>query len=404
MSQTDSGGLVDNLRRSATTERLRADHITTLELMQETMDENVSLKELNKRLLSRLAQLGAAPADDDSHDSAAAADSAKENAQMVQRLLKQEKELSDLRAENKTLKSRATADEKRIRELQVAQGKYEGMRMELQKLKDMSDLAASASSASSATAIATAGSVEQNEVTALRKQLQDVTTQLTAAQEYLQTHVPACHTKIDALSREVADIATKHKAAVTEAAAATSSQLEVQNSFDAVVADLCALQVKYVSLEAKYKDQRRSASDTERSLLDRMHAAVQETADVQSALVTAQQTQEALRSENSRQEQLIRVLQAELAEEVQRNRNNPLLLPAAAAEAEDSEAVSAFFLTGAGAGTATGAGSGGRGAAGSDFSDSNFGEFVRLRKENKSLKLQLLELSQQQQRKVGTRL
>lgn len=401
-----NSGLVDSLRRSATTERLRTDHIMTLEIMQETMDENVSLKEMNKRLLAQLLQLGGtAPSDETAGASGGDEDkiaAEKANAQMVQRLLKQEKELADLRVENKTLKSRATADEKRLRELQVAQGKYEAMRIELQKLKGMSDAASPASSADGA---------EQGEVTALRQQLQDVTSELTAAQEYLAAHIPACQAKIDVLSQELLDAAAKQEAATTEAAAAGAAQAEALASLDAVSAEFEALQGKHSSLEAKHKDLRRSANDTERSILDRMHAAEAENVEAQAALSAVQQTHAdallAQQAEVKRLQRLVSTLQAELAEAL-KNRHNPLLLPAA--EEAEGGGDSAFFLTGAitiapieeAQGVARDKGRDrdrdrddrGGGEGNSDGKDLNFAEFVRLRKENKSLKLQLLEVSQ----------
>jgi len=401
---SSNSGLVDSLRRSATTERLRTDHIMTLEIMQETMDENVSLKEMNKRLLAQLLQLGGtAPSDETAGAGGSDEDriaAEKANAQMVQRLLKQEKELADLRVENKTLKSRATADEKRLRELQVAQGKYEAMRIELQKLKDMSGAASSASSADGA---------EQGEVTALRQQLQDLTSELATAQEYLAAHIPACQAKIDVLSQELLDAAAKQEAATTEVAAAGAAQAEAQASLDAVSADFEALQGKLSSVEAKYKDLRRSASDTERSILDRMRAAEAENVAAQAALSAVQQTHAdallAQQAEVMRLQRLVSTLQAELAEALT-NRHNPLLLPAA--EEAEGGGDSAFFLTGAIAiapaeeaqGVARDKGKDrdrddrGGGEGNSDGKDLNFAEFVQLRKENKSLKLQLLELSQ----------
>ena len=61
-------GLVGSLRRETTQERLRSDHIMTLELFQATVDENGELKEEVQRLKKQLAGSVLEGGDDDGRE------------------------------------------------------------------------------------------------------------------------------------------------------------------------------------------------------------------------------------------------------------------------------------------------------------------------------------------------
>ena len=96
-------GLVGSLRSQTTQERLRSDHIMTLELFQATVDENAELKLELGRLKAKLASSSADTEEGEVEDG----ESAKSGgATLVQKVLKQEKELKDLREEVKVLKAK----------------------------------------------------------------------------------------------------------------------------------------------------------------------------------------------------------------------------------------------------------------------------------------------------------
>ncbi len=397
----EAAGLVETLRRSATTERLRTDHILTLELMQETMDENACLKEINKRLTDRLAQIGAA-VDVGEHDAGASTNkhdndqSAKESAQMVQRLLKQEKELSDLRAENKTLKSRSTTDERTIRDLQRRQSTYEQMRQELQKLKEEYD-----ENSSRAGATQSEDSVAiQKELAELRTQLQSACQALEASQSQMASHVPDCHLRIAALTQELSMVSAREVGASSEA---TVVLKDIENKLATLHATHATLVEAHKSLDAKYRDLRRTADHAEGCLRERisvLQVERDEAATSLAALVTEHQTgMQAVQLENTKLQRLVTELQEEIYD-LKRNMHNPLLLPAEVEDSiqPDSRDNSGFFLTGAPATTPPTVHS-----APTSLPSNDFSEFVRLRKENKSLKLQLLQMSQQEQQRSGGR-
>ena len=381
----DNGGMVKSLRETATTERLRSDHILTLELMQETVDDNVALKAANKRLLARLARLddnrlGEGEGEDENEEGAGEGEEQAEAARKatLQKVLKQAEELTAMRTENKLLKGRAVQDEKRIRDLQRSSSSNEAMKRELDafKAKLTADDASSAVGPSE-------GECRCAEMQAL---LDDLSVQLGAATEQLHNHVPGCADRIRQLeqqvqdSRDAGEVSAKKLTATQEQAQALEQQLEL------LLAEEEAKDAAHAVLQAKYKDLRKVNDDSLRALHDRRHReaqAAQAALSAADAHLTETQAEVAvLQSANASLQQQV----AELLSRLQRIPANPLLL-----QAESSE--SSFFLTGdavpAPAPAPAGAATVPQVAVKETVS---FDEFVRLRTENKALKLQLVEL------------
>ena len=134
--KNDGAGLVEGLRHVATSERLRSNHIMTLELMEETTEENATLKSINKKLLAKLNQLNAdvdiEAEDEDSNEKEVEEKSTKI---MIGRLMKQDKDLAELRKETKLLKGKQLQDEKRIRDLERSNDSNSQLRKELDTFK-----------------------------------------------------------------------------------------------------------------------------------------------------------------------------------------------------------------------------------------------------------------------------
>ena len=140
MSKT-SISIVSKVRGATTGERLRSDHIMTLELFQATMDENGQLKEELRRLKRTLRCQGDGTDEAEEEEEAPpqiVVDADKSNAVMVQKILKQDKELAELRLETKQLKIKRTQDELRLRDLQRSNNSNEALRLELEAFKNSS--------------------------------------------------------------------------------------------------------------------------------------------------------------------------------------------------------------------------------------------------------------------------
>ena len=386
---TGGTGLVKSLRETATTERLRSDHIMTLELMQETVDDNAELKAANKRLLARLTHLGdggSAGEEDATAKSGNDADAAGNKA-VLQKVLQQAEELTALRTENKLLKGRASQDEKRIRDLQRSSSSNEAMKRELDAFK--AKLAAEERAAAAAEGAAGAAA----DSALLEAQIAELASKLEEATWQLRGHVPGCALRISELESELSAAGTPEEGLEESIAAARAQVQSLEQQLELLLAEEETKDAASTVLQAKYRDLRKSCDDGERALQDKLHRAAQASQTSQAA-ATAQlelvQTEvNTLQAANASLRKEAAELQAALAK---LPNPNPLLLQA---EPEpEPEVDSAFFLTGAP--TAAPAP-----AAAASTEGVSFNEFVRMRTENKSLKLQLLQLSQSQSQPQG---
>ena len=379
LNNTAGSGLVKSLREVATTERLRSDHIMTLELMQDTIDENSMLKDVNKKLLARLNRLGDdGIINDDNSDENVTDNTDAGSSALTKKLLKQEEELASLRTENKLLKGQARQDERRIKELQRSNNSNDALRRELDALK-----------AEAAKQMPANDVISAESETALKAQIQDLTEKLLNAAEQLDGHVPGCMHRIAELEASLQS-ATSH--ASTSAEGSEQRYQQAQEQIAALEAQLDALLneeeghiQKYHLLETKYKELRKLSDGGERVLRDKLH----ESNLKHEALVTAaENAQRNLQEKEDTLQQLLLTnasLEKQVAELLARPQAqpNPLLLQ------PDTDDSTTFFLTGDG-----GKASGQVQASAVLSKDMSFDEFVRLRKEVKSLKVQLLELSQ----------
>ena len=124
-------GLVGSLRSQTTQERLRSDHIMTLELFQATVDENAELKlELSKLR----AKLDASSTDRDIDGEDGEASTKTGGATLVQKVLKQESELKDLREKVKVLKAKGVQDDMTIAKLTKSNSSNDALKRQLDNM------------------------------------------------------------------------------------------------------------------------------------------------------------------------------------------------------------------------------------------------------------------------------
>ena len=378
VSSAAAVGMVESLRGVTTTERLRSDHIMTLELMKETMDENASLKDINKKLLAKLTRLGddGIINDDASNNQATHSEKMEaDSSALTKRLLKQEEELGSLRNENKLLKGQAKQDQRRIKELQRSNNSNDALRRELDMLKVETSKVAETPDA-------------RDDSTVLKAQVQELTEKLQVAAEQLGEHVPGCVHRITELEASL-QIATDHTSnsvldyeqklqQAHERTAALETQVNTLLEQEKDAISKCTL------LETKYRELKKLSDISERALKDRLHEAGLR-------IEASEAATEKTKAHLEEKEYTIRELQGintnlekRVAELLARSKvqSNPLLLQP---DSDDS----AFFLTDSVEVNPA-----------PKPADESFDEFVRLRKEVKSLKLQLLELSQSKSNKT----
>ena len=140
---------VSDLRRITTQERLRSDHIALMEMLQTSVSENESLKAELAKLKARgqAVAVSAAEVDDAAPaiPSTAPAPSVESTASMVQRILAQEATIKDLKEEVKVLTGKLSSASIEIRNLKKSSSANESLRRDLdnllaaQKLRDQQD-------------------------------------------------------------------------------------------------------------------------------------------------------------------------------------------------------------------------------------------------------------------------
>jgi hypothetical protein len=410
-------GLVQGLRATATTERLRSDHILTLELMQETADENASLKEINKKLLARLNALdgGNVQVDVGGGITDAASmndkDKDKDTAQIIQRVLKQDKEIGDLKTENKLLKLRSSQDDKQLREMQRKLASYEAMRRELESFKEKSG-GGSGGGGDADSDTKGKGICSKDGDESRLAQIQALQEECTRTAEMYKGHMSTCSATLEQVQlSHAAAIDQQNKKFEADIAQLQDTIQNLLSVSKAASGELHTVQGQLEMQVSKYKDLRRMADQGEQALQDRLHAARIENSSLTSQ-ISELQTQVGSLEETKRQlEDRINALQRELAKHLTTaaasSLRNPLLLQPQV-DANASGGGGGFFLTTTADRTSDKArdsmesepesivesGSGGGGA--------HFAEFVQLRKENKALKLQLLELSSRRKSANGS--
>ena len=420
-TSSSSAGLVGALRGAATTERLRSDHIMTLELMQETVDENDMLKELNKRLHARLKSLG----DDGSSSSTAVStaadtinndnDSNNSSAAMVQRILKQEKELTSLRNESKMLKARSMQDERQIRDLQRKLTSYDSMHKELEGYKAL-ELAAAATD--NETNMASAVLILETEVEDLNSQIHTLTSSLHTSQSDYSSHMQLCTTTTTTTAANANANANINIITALQSEVLTLQQTLLQNDSKvvAVTEEKETLQGNYNILQSKYQDLRKMSNIMEVNLQEKLHICQLENISLQSELNKLKENgsiedihekNSILLVENKKLSEMLVSLKEELAR-MAADASNPLLLKAfSTSHRSESERAGAmtedrnsFFLTIPSTNTpSTAINSNSVSVEDAGIGGScTFAEFVALKKEIKYLKLQLLDQAGTKQR------
>lgn len=372
-------GLVGSLRRETTQERLRSDHIMTLELFQATVDENGELKEEVQRLKKQLAGSIVEGGDEDG-DSGEAGKSAKSGgASLVQKVLKQEKELKELREQVKVLKAKGVQDDMTIAKLTKSNSSNEALKMQLDSM------------------LKEAAERDAREAAEREAANKSPPVELHDHEECLET-ISALNQKMLQNEKDFSENREKLEKEVLKQSAVNTSLLE---SNKALQEENEELKSSLSSWERKHKEFQRARDMQERALQDKIHAS-----DLQISKLEQEATGhldaaalleelEVVRSQrgqleiaNNDQAMEIRRLKERVEQlEEERSGANPLLLPSAQQQ-QPSTADSAFFLTGA---QPTGQAQA-QAQTGPQAGAGGFAEFVQLKKENKSLKAQLQQL------------
>lgn len=366
-------GLVGSLRSQTTQERLRSDHIMTLELFQATVDENAELKLELGRLKAKLASSSADTEEGEVEDG----ESAKSGgATLVQKVLKQEKELKDLREEVKVLKAKGVQDEMTIAKLTKSNSSNEALKRQLDHmLKE---------------------AAERDAREAAEREVKQPVVELHDHNECLAT-ITALNESMLKSERGHLEKKEKLEMELLKQSATNSSLLDGNKVLQEENEEL---KNSLANWECKYKELQKARDLEERSLKDKIHASdlqmvkmEQEAANhlganallIELDSVKAQRYQ--LEVSNNEQQVEIKRLKKRIEQlEEDSSGANPLLLPAASPVAAEPTQDSAFFLTMAQSSSASALPSANVGGTG-------FAEFVALKKENKSLKAQLQQLT-----------
>jgi myosin heavy subunit len=358
----------------------------TLELFQSTVDENGQLKDEVKRLRARLLCQDGEEVEGEGTDQDSSSSSSS-GAALVQKVLKQEKELKDLREQVKALKTKGVQDEMAITKLTKSNSSNDALRKQLDNMmKEAAERDAAKEAAErDAAAVPTVEIHDHDEC------LQTITA--------LNTRMQDSQSEFDSRLKQVEDETLK--------LSGSNSSLQTNNK--ALQEENTGLREQLEALERKYKEFQKAQDGSERALRDRIHTSELELVqlkhdgnaieELRQELNTAYSEKSQLQLDNSdlavqlrRQKERVRELENQLLE-LQEVKTNPLLLPNAAADVTATAAAvstsqdSAFFLTMAQSTSTPRLGehqssSGGGGLGG-------FAEFVQLKKENKSLRAQL---------------
>ena len=355
--------LVNNIRGiGATSERLRSDHILTLELFQATVDENAHLKEELSRLQARSSAEGLLGEEDGGKD---ASSSKKDSgAVLVQKVLKQEKELTELRASIKTLKAQSVQDQMTITRLTKSNLSNEGLK---KQLDDM---------------LLAERERETREAAELAKG---------AVEEDLHDH-NECLETIETLQRKISAAEESHdnlvKTLQNEIVKLTGNNSNLMESGKALTKENEDLREKLSKWEIKFSMAMKANDEALRASQEKAHLAQLQVASSQqesssdlAALQDELDTERQAKLElEMRNRDLLRQLN-EAEEALKNQQGNPLLLPAA-----DSGSDSSFFMTGS---QSTPRLVEAVGLAQPPAQGSHFEEFIKLKKENKTLRAEL---------------
>ena len=369
-------GLVNSIRGvTATSERLRSDHILTLELFQATVDENGSLKEEVARLTARLAAEGLVTEDESADDKNGKKDS---GAALVQKVLKQEKELTELRGQVKTLKAKGVQDDITITRLTKSNSSNEALK---KQLDDM--LKAEA---------------ERAQKDAARdKELNDA-----KAQVDLHDH-NECLETITTLNNKMMKDAEEFKNSkqgiedeVVKLTTANSNLMTTEKSLREENEDLKERLAKW---ETKYAMAMKTNDDALRAAQDKAFAAELELTSTHQQSLDLVSLQEELHAEKTARHEL-EIKNAELLQKLKEAQDalkeaklqmppsgNPLLKPATSSQ--DEAEGNGFFMTGSQSTPRLVETVGFTQVPAHQQQDSHFAQVVKLRKENKALRSEL---------------
>ena len=318
--------IVDKLRGLQTSERLRSDHILTLELFQETVNENTSLKEevasLRKALKATKEGTEEKDATDDNNEETAK----QQDAAIVQKVLKQDKELAELKLQVKSLTSKNAGLELSVTQLKKSNFSNEKMKQELDVLLK-------------------ADEERQKHEEQLEKELEDAYETIAT----LEKDVVALEAVTD-VKKEIAELEEKQKER-------DNSQLVEANAKNALLIkeiqilkknekdkddEIEKLKETIEKITRKEKLMNQSNQEIEHALRSRIEE-LNEEASVSE--LNNQKVLEGKESELIKANQIIKSLREELAAEKSSSKvqSNPLLLPADG-EGERSTP-SSFFMT-----------------------------------------------------------
>ena len=360
--------IVDKLRGLQTSERLRSDHILTLELFQDTVNENGTLKEevASLRKALKAAKEGSDEADEKAGGEDGNEDTAKQDAAIVQKVLKQDKELAELKMQVKSLTSKNTGMELSITQLKKSNFSNEKMKQELDVLLK-------------------ADEERQKHEEQLEKELEEAYETIAT----LEKDVLALEAVTD-VKKEIADLQEKQKekgdSQLVEANAKNALLIkEIQKLMEREKDkddEIDKLKETIEKMARKEKLVNQSNQEIEHALRSRIEE-LNEEASVSE--LNNQRVLEGKEGELIEANQIIKSLREELAAEKSNNRmqSNPLLLPADG-EGERSMASSFFMTTNPATEKTTPSSLAKEGA--------DFKAFIALKKENADLKKENADL------------
>ena len=361
---------VVDLRRITTTERLRGDHIATLEVLQATVDENVSLKAEIARIKSGVQGASGCGADDETKEGSGQHPKEEAAAFLVQRMLAADATMATLTNENKVLKSKLASNDIEMRNLKKSCSANEIMKKEL-------DIMLQAQRNKEKEKEEDRKESEAQAQTMRDKALRDQAHEAGSIEVSLQAELHAKAAALEAL--QAAHESLQHDAAQYRARtelivanlrgelqqSAKSSEAAAQQ-LEALEAEMLQRAVMASAAELSMRESARVSQDIEEALQDRLHAATLQV--------------EAERSVIAKLQAQMGDMAKKLEEDQKRSSASTQLSSSASAPA---------FMT---INPPEEEHAGGAGL---------FEEFVRLKRENKTLKLQLATLAQSQPQSRG---